>query len=397
MDRPKLRKVERIALQRDGAALLVLRDPLAIAEPLAIDADFGPVLDLLDGTRTPRQIRQSLLFGPGLDVETDAITTFAAELGAAGWLDDDAFRERWADLHDDFLATDPRASTLAGLLYPEDPAELRAALAHALPLAPWSLPWGVLVPHGPLELVSGVLAATLGRIEEPAALDFVVVLATDHHPGLLPYALTDKAWATPLGTVPCERSVAAALRRRVPWIDREQIRHRTASALEWAVLYLQHVCNGRPPPIVPILCGATVCTSSGLDEHAAELVASLEALCEGARTLVWASAELGHVGPAYGRPMLADAELPAIAARDRGLVDALARGRVADLLAAADAVAAQGRPSGLPVLATLTELRPVGAKVDVRALELARVPGPEPGWAGLAGLRILDEANAGNR
>jgi AmmeMemoRadiSam system protein B len=383
--RPKLRKVERIALRRGEASLLVLRDPLALAEPLAIDADYGPLLDLLDGTRTAGQIRQSLLFGPGLDVEVGAIESIAADLAAQGWLDDDRFRERWAELHAEFLAADVRAPTLAGVLYPDDPGELGALLARTLPAAPRTAVAGIVAPHGPLDLVGAVLRETLVAID-PRELDFIVVLATDHQPGLLPYAVTDKAYATPLGEAACERAVIDALRRRVEWIDREEIRHRTGAALEWAVLYLQHVCGGTPPPIVPILCGATACGKDGLDPRGTELALALESVTDGARTFVWASAELSHVGPAYGRPAVEAAALAAIENRDRAVLDAFARGRMADLFAAADRVPGQGRPSGLPVLATLAELG--GTRAQLRAYELAAVPGGDEGKVGLAGLHL---------
>ena len=383
--RPKLRKVERIALRRGEASLLVLRDPLALAEPLAVDAEYGPLLDLLDGTRTAGQIRQSLLFGPGLDVEIGAIESFAADLAEQGWLDDDRFRERWAALHSDFLESDVRAPTLAGVLYPEDPNELSTLLARALPPSARVPVAGIVAPHGPLELVGDVLRATMVAID-PRELDFVVVLATDHHPGLLPYAVTDKAYATPLGEAACEHDVIAALRRRLDWIDREEIRHRTAVALEWAVLYLQHVCGGTPPPIVPILCGATACEKHGLEARGSELALALESVMDGARTFVWASAELSHVGPAYGRPGVGTAELAAIDDRDRAVLDAFARGRMAELFAASDRVPGQGRPSGLPVLATLAELG--GMTGQLRAYELAAVPGGDEGRVGLAGLHL---------
>ncbi len=386
MDRPRLRKVERIALSRGDAPLIVLRDPLALAEPLAIDADFAPLLDLLDGTRSPAQIRQSLRFGPGLDVDVDAITDFAADLSAGGWLDDDVFRARWAELLDDFLAADTRASTLAGVLVPDDPAALQAELATGLPLGPACDATGVIAPHGPLPFAGDVLRPTVFAID-PRELDFVVVLATDRHPGLLPYAITDKAYETPLGAIACERSVVGALRRRLDWIDREEIRHRTADTIEWAALYLQHACGGTPPPIVPILCGATACGETELDPRGRELALALESLTDGARTFVWASAELGHVGQAYGRPAVADAGLSAIEDRDRAVLDALARGRMSALFDAAARVPAQGRPSGLAVLATLAELG--GTIARVRAYELARVPGEVPGHAGLAGVHLV--------
>src|SRR5687767_14931911 len=129
MDRPKLRQVDRYELRRGDEDLLVVRDPLGLAEPFAIDADFGVVLDLLDGTRTLPQIRQSLLMAHSIDLPAEDLADFIADLGDHGLLDDDQFRDLWADAHADFVEADERPPTLAGVVYPDHPGELAAVLA----------------------------------------------------------------------------------------------------------------------------------------------------------------------------------------------------------------------------------------------------------------------------
>ncbi|MBC8069495.1 MAG: AmmeMemoRadiSam system protein B, partial [Deltaproteobacteria bacterium] len=244
----------------------------------------------------------------------------------------------------------------------------------------------LLVPHGPIELVGPVLAPTLAAAPPAERVDFIVVLGADHHPGLLPYAVLDKPYRTPLGLAPCADDVVAALVRRIPWLEREAIRHRTAHSIEWSVLYLQHLYGDAMPPVVPLLCGATVCADGRAHDGVAELATALEAMLDGANALVCASAELTHAGPAYGRPMLDMAGLDAVIARDRALLDALVRGRARDVLALGIDVAGQGRPSGLPVLLTLAETLSVDARTRVSAYELVQPEGVEPGWIGLAGL-----------
>jgi AmmeMemoRadiSam system protein B len=389
MDRPRLRNVERIPLRRGDDELIVLRDPMGIAEPLAIDAEFAVVLDALDGRRSVAQIRQSLLMGRGLDIAPADLEALLGELDEAGLLDGDAFRARWAVLHDAFFAAPERAATLAGVLYPEDPSELAAQLLRALgpPMfARDGAADAVLWPHGPLELVGSVLASTLPSLPPPELLDFVVVLGADHHPGLLPYAVLDKPYRTPLGLAACADDVVAALVRRVPWLEREAIRHRVAHSIEWSVIYLQHAYGAALPPVVPLLCGATACADGRAHDDVAELALALEAMLDGARALVCASAELTHAGPAYGRPLLDAAGLDAVVARDRELLAAVVRGRARDVLTHGIDVAGQGRPSGLPVLLTLAETLAVGARTRVSAYELVPVHGPSAGWIGLAGL-----------
>lgn len=391
MDRPKLRNVERIPLTRDGQAHVVLRDPMGIAETIAIDADFVPVLDALDGRRTLPQVRQSLLMGRGLDVALPDLAEFVADLEAAGLLEGDAFRSRWAACHDAFLDAPTRAPTLAGTLYPEEPGALRAELRRAFgppPSTSDARTRAVLVPHGPLEVVAAVVAATLGTLPDPGQLDLVVLLGADHHPGLMPFALLDKGYETPLGSLPCARPQGDALLRRVPWLDREAIRHRTAHSLEWAALYLQHAWGDRVPPCVALTCGAAAISGDAvLHDGVAELVAALDAITDDARVLVVASAELSHAGEAYGREPVDAEGLGALEQRDRAVLDAVLRGRTRDVLGAATDVRNQGRPSGLPTLVVLSELV-TGLRGEALAYALAPVPGPAPGWAGLAGARF---------
>lgn len=394
MDRPKLRNVERIPLSRAGEALLVLRDPMGLAEPFAIDAEFAPVLDALDGRRTLAQVRQSLAMTGGLVLEAADFEAFVAQLGEAGLLDDDRFRERWAEAHEAFLAAPSRPPILADVLYPADPAALAQELAVLGPreaLAQGGPSRAITLPHAPIDIAAPELRAALRALPPADQLDAVILLGADHHPGLLPYALCDRPYATPLGTTVIDDAIVDALRRRLPWIDREAIRHRASHSLEWAVLALQYAWGPAMPKVVPLLAGATVLGKDDrLHDAVGELVATLEALTEDARVLVVAAAELTHAGPAYGRPRVDAAGRDALDDRDREVLAALCRGRTREVLARADDRLDQGRPSGLPVFATLCELS-TDLRGEVLAQRLAPLPAPAVGLVGLAAVRFVDD------
>jgi hypothetical protein len=391
LDRPKLRKVDRIRADHDGEEVVVLRDPLGIAESVSVGAAYGKLLDLLDGTRTPAQVRQSLLLRDGLDVHAGDLEAFVADLSEGGWLDDDAFRARWEGLHAAFLAADPRPARFAGTIYPDDPEELRRTIATHLGqvdrVRAGSDVVGVLVPHGPPELCGSVVAATLADLPAPDDLELVVVVGTDHGPGLTPYVVTGKAFATPLGIVANATDTFEALRRRVPWVDREEIRHRDALSIEAAVVVLQFVYGTACPPILPILCGQTVLRGSS-PGHAARFVAALEALCEDRPILYMGSAELSHAGEAYGRPPLTAAAAAEIGARDRACLDDLCAARDDALSSRCKEPHAQGRPSGGAVMTTLAQLLPSRYRAEIAAYETRSVPGTVPGEVGLAGVRF---------
>lgn len=300
MERPRLRKLDRTALRRGDEVLVVLRDPLGISEPAAFPQEATHVLDMLDGQRTPAQVRQSLLLRGRMDLSLEDVLGLIAELGDAGLLDDDRFRGMWEAARREFMANAVRSPRFAGLLYPADAAALRATLHDALP-APatrvqrGSEVIGVLLPYQPLEgRVAALVATTLRGLPPADELDLVVLLGTDHHPGRLPFAITDKAYGTPLGPVANATEVVDALERRLPWIRREELRHRETTSLELATLMLRHVYGDACPPALPVLCGPAA-LGSGEDETATDaFLATMEHVLEGRRVLWWISAELSH-------------------------------------------------------------------------------------------------------
>lgn len=392
MERPKLRKVDRIAHERDGQSLLVLRDPLGVAEPFAIDAEFTRVLDAMDGTKTVRQIRHSLLLAGALDLPQEDLQAFAEALQEGGWLDDDTFAMRWGALHRDFFEAPSRAARYADVLYPADRQQLAAQLDAAVDpkKARWSSDApvrAIAVPHGPMELVGEVLDRTLLQLPAAEDVELVVVLGTDHGPGLTPYVATAKPFETPLGTVDVDQATFAALERRVGWVVREEIRHRDAHSIEWAAILLRHLYGDRCPPILPILCGQTVLSSAD-DGRAEAFCALLEGLCEDRNVLFWGSAELSHAGPAYGRPPADTATIAGVTARDAGCLDLLGQGHAQRLASKCSEAHPQGRPSGGPVFTSLSRLLPTGYRTEIAAHQTKQIPGEGDGWVGLAGVRF---------
>jgi AmmeMemoRadiSam system protein B len=392
LDRPKLRKVDRILTAHEGEEVVILRDPLGVAEAVSLGAAYAKVLDLLDGTRTPAQVRQSLLMKDGVDVHAGDLDGFVADLSEGGWLDDAAFRARWEGLHAAFLSADPRPPRFAGTLYPADPDELRSAFAKHLGdvdrVRVGSDVVGVLLPHGPPDLCGAVAAATLADLPAPEDVELVVVLGTDHGPGLTPYVATPKGFATPLGVVRNASDTFEALHRRVPWIDREEIRHRDALSIEIAVIHLQLAYGDACPPILPVLCGQAVLRGSSEAGHAGRFVAALESLCEDRSVLFFGSAELSHAGEAYGRPSLTESTARDVQTRDRACLEDLCAAREDALAARCRENHEQGRPSGGAVMTTLASLLPSRYRAEIAAYETRSVPGSAPGTVGLAGVRF---------
>lgn len=399
MDRPRLRKVDRTVLRRGDELLIVLRDPLGIAEPAAFPPEAGQVLDMLDGQHTAAQIRQSLLLRERVDLSLADIRALLAELAESGYLDDDRFRGLWDAARRSFMASEIRQPRCAGVLYAEEPDDLRAAMHAALPgpaerLRRGSDVIGVLCPYQPLEgRAAALVEATLRGLPPADEIDLIVLLGTDHHPGLLPFAITDKRYATPLGALPADVALVAALERRLPWIRREELRHREGMSLELGALALTHVYGDACPPVLPVLCGQTALLTGDDEARTDAFLATMEHVLEGRRVLWWISAELSHAGPAFGRPPLAPEDLRALAARDLACLDSLAAGRPEQLVARCmENDEMLGRPSGAAALSTLARLLPVGYRAELAEYLTLRSPGPDEGWVGLVGMRFCRPA-----
>jgi AmmeMemoRadiSam system protein B len=340
-------------------------------------------------------------------VELDDLEDFVAELGELGLLDDDHFRALWSDLHDAFIEQEIRAPMRAGLLYPDEPAALREWLAPALPQTAAateargsgvhehgpgyeSVPIAVVVAHQPPPSQAGALRRLLASLPPPEQYRRVVILATDHAPGLLPYASADKDWATPLGPVACDLELLAKLDDRLPWLLREQTRLRAADPIEWATLLLRAMWGDRCPPVLPIACGQTRLTSQDGAERARELIGELGQLLGPAtlagEVLWWTAAELSHVGPAYGQAQLPTREQ--VLADDRKLLAPLLDNHPEALARACMDRPAASRPSGAAALATLADVLPTGYRAALWDIDVVPAPGDRPGWIGCATVRV---------
>lgn len=397
-ERPRLRaSVERIPLDRDTPAgpepLLVLRDPLGLSEPLAVDRDLAGLLDLLDGTRTQAQLRQSMMMRGEADLRADDLAEFIVALREAGMLDDDEFRARWLEAHDEFMARPHREPWAAGLLYPGQAEPLRAQLDAALPdrsgrLVAGASTLAVVCPHQPFDRAASVLDQTLRELPPADEIDTIVVLATDHHPGMLPFAVTDKGYATPLGVCLADVDLVAKLDDRLGWVRREEVRHRTGAPIELSAVVLRWLYGRDCPPILPVLCGRSGLAESEA-EHADDFLAALEMLLEGRRVLYWAAAELAHAGPIYGRPALDDDRLGQVVAHDEACLDALVDGRIDRFRQRCLEDVPQGRPSGAAALDALVRLLPVGYRAVLGGYDAALVQeGAATGRVGMAGVRF---------
>ncbi|HXM38290.1 MAG TPA: AmmeMemoRadiSam system protein B [Gemmatimonadales bacterium] len=196
------------------------------------------------------------------------------------------------------IAPSVRAPAVAGRFYPANRAELAslveellaAARGDAPPPAPFR---AVIAPHAGYVYSGPTAAAVFARLELPA----LVVILAPNHTGVCNVAggvslWEDGAFRTPLGDVPVDARLAAALRAASPLVGVDHEAHLGEHAIEVELPFLQMT---RPDArIVPLLLAWDAWEAArALGETLAELVR-----VAAEPVLLLASSDLNHYEPA---------------------------------------------------------------------------------------------------
>jgi MEMO1 family protein len=134
-----------------------------------------------------------------------------------------------------------RHPAVAGRFYPADPDDLRAeALAYlsqasSANQAPVRA-LGCIAPHAGYMYSGHVAGAVFARVEVPKRC---IVLCPNHTgKGHALAVMSDGAWQTPLGNVPVDGELAAALKERFPALQEDSAAHRAEHAAEVELPFL---------------------------------------------------------------------------------------------------------------------------------------------------------------
>ena len=192
-----------------------------------------------------------------------------------------------------------RQAAVAGGFYPADPKALTAMmddmLAHATP-PPINDPiLAVVAPHAGYQYSGPVAAYTYAELKGKK-FSRVVVIAPSHYEAFDFTSIFDgDAYATPLGTVPVDKSFAAQLAKMSPTIRLSSQGHTPTPrgaehALEVQLPWLQHVLGDFQ--LVPIVMG-----DQSYDSSRALGVALAKMTQGSSDTLIVASSDLSHYHP----------------------------------------------------------------------------------------------------
>ena len=134
-----------------------------------------------------------------------------------------------------------RHPAVAGRFYPGDPEDLRAEAGGYLSQGNFTKQTpvralGCIAPHAGYVYSGHVAGAVLARVEVPRCC---IVLCPNHTGvGRALAVMSEGAWKTPLGDVPIDAALAAALKQRFPALQEDSAAHRAEHAAEVELPFL---------------------------------------------------------------------------------------------------------------------------------------------------------------
>lgn len=337
MQRPKVRRLRGFPLQGQGqdgkqVTLLGLADAQQISgQVVATNPAFQVVIPLMDGSRDLDQITEEV----GRGLTRQVLESFVAQLDGAGLLHGPTFEALAAEVRSKFDEAEmlPPGSTAAfadALVQQayqgkatEEQREAEGAGKLSAMLDRWmeeaakqlktspleSLPKAIVAPH--IDYPRGWInyAAVWGRLRGLDRPDRVVVLGTNHFGSATGVCGCDKGWETPIGACPAAEDLIGALREGLgdegaERLFRHRYDHENEHSIELQIPWILKVF-GEVPVFGALVHDPAVNNGESYDGEGLDLdafVAALRGALErvGGRTLIVSSADLSHVGPAFG-------------------------------------------------------------------------------------------------
>jgi AmmeMemoRadiSam system protein B len=346
---PRLRNVEAFPVQHEGRSFIALRDPAGYTPSvLLLPMALTEVVRRFDGRRSIVDIQAELTRQQGEIVFREPIDHLVAMLDEHGFLDSPRFAERKRELERDFREAPARPASHAGGAYPGEAATLTATMdgffeppagpgpiAWSAPVAPAAVT-AVIAPHIDFHRGGPAYAWAYRDVAERCDADLFVIFGTCHAGMDEPFALTCKAYETPLGAAEVDEDFVAGLVRRSP-VDlfASELAHRGEHSIEFQAVFLRYLfARRRPFTIVPLLTSfAHEAMARGIaPETDPRVLAVLDGVLDTAhasrrRVAFVAGADLAHVGPRFGDPApLTAADMARVAEEDRAMLWAVEAG-----------------------------------------------------------------------
>ncbi len=358
--RPLLRYLDVKQVEDKGEPLFVLRDPLRVTDEVRVlNVAQIAICQLLDGTRTPKEIAQEFEKRHGVKAPVEQVEKFLEMLDQSLFLQGERVALALAQWRKDPV----RKPACAGSSYPAEREELVRYLArqYTRPGGPGAPPdgaakgppiRGVLSPHIDFDRGGHAYAHAWKAVAESCEADLFVVFGTAHHgTESARFGLTRKTYDTPLGPVPTDvelvERVVAAYKGPDDLFEGE-LAHKGEHSIEFQMVQLAHLYGegGHSPrkiKALPVLCGTIHDLldgpGSGVRKPSEDarvrsfqeaLWKALESYAPG-RVCFVGGVDLAHVGTQFSDPKLTRAQLDRYVEKDKATLEIVTEKQDADL------------------------------------------------------------------
>jgi len=365
----KIRPLEPIPTMYEGQKVVLLRDPLRFSDKnLTVSISAYWLFMRFDGNNSIEDARSAFKKEYRAEVPLDDVRELVKMLDEANFLENENFEKHKQAVFDEFDKSDIRKSALAGLSYPDNKDALIKELdgyldGHETTNAD---PVAIIAPHIDLSAGGDSFGSAYSKLKNSTA-DTFVILGTGHMLMDDFFAVTDKAFETPLGVSQVDDVFLATLEETFGEpIYKSAFAHKYEHSVEFQVLFLQKLFegNGKPRKIVPILLSFP----ENLDEinHPLFNLARVEKFSLALKKTVEQSKEkiaiiggidLSHVGKRFGQLAGATKSMQANCARDdHAVLDYLANGDKDGFMTLMKKVNKNNHICGFPVMSILFDL-----------------------------------------
>ncbi len=381
---PKLRKIRGIPVPVDGpngqkVNMLGLADAQQVSTRMVVTHPaFQSVLPMMDGTRNVDEI----VTQAGKGLERPMLEQLIAQLDHAGLLFGPVYEDLAAKMHAAFDDSDilPPGSTaqLADMLVMKAVGEdatdeqknemggeelkkqfdlwIDEALKDAQSTSFDALPAAVIAPH--IDYIRGWMnyGHTYGRMRVVDRPDRIVILGTNHFGQSTGVCACNKGYESPIGVCGLDTELLDTLKAELGTENAEKMLanrfdHENEHSIELHIPWIQHVFGEDESGNYPKVFGAlihdpSVNNGEGYDENGLGIDPFVQALKSTisklpGTTLVVSSADLSHVGPAFGdqQALAGDSEEAAafrtqVATHDQEMLKLIVENKVEDMIGA---------------------------------------------------------------
>lgn len=323
----------------EDADYFILSDPAGIADdPLMLPIGFIPLLQMLNGSFTFRDIKNSLELQSGKDVDfiMKAFQNIIATLDEFCFLETDNYFQKQADF-DEFMCSPIRKPICSGFTYSSNPTALKLEIQNIL--ENWHSDSqisadAILCPHIDYRVNQDArdnYAAAYNSLTGNNS-ELFVILGTSHFGNSDYFMFSKKHYSTPLGIVNTDFDFLNQLENELSFkLTFDEMAHFKEHSIELQLPFLQYINSGKDITIIPILVGdlhrfINIQSSPyNNDSKIKEFLTTLKILLDkyGKKYSVICSVDFSHVGYKFGDNFDAKDKAEEISANDQKLISSI--------------------------------------------------------------------------